>query len=119
LLGAGALDAFLTPVQMKKNRPGVLLTVLVEPEKLAVVQDVIFRETTSFGVRMSEKERVILEREFCEVETVYGPVTIKLGIRNGEVMQRSPEFASCLALAEKTGRPVREIFAAAVTAGFK
>lgn len=101
---------------MKKNRPGVLLTVLVEPERLAVVQDLIFRETSTFGLRLSEKKRVVLDREFSEVQTAYGPVTIKLGIRHGAIVQRSPEFESCLALSKATGAPVKEIFAAAIAA---
>lgn len=113
LLALGALEAFLTPVQMKKNRPGALLTVLTTRELLTTVQDFLFRETTSFGLRMSEKQRVILDREFRNVTTPFGEITIKLGSKNGVILQRAPEFESCRKLAEKSGVSVREIFTAA------
>ena len=113
LLALGALEAFLTPVQMKKNRPGALLTVLTTRELLTTIQDFLFRETTSFGLRMSEKQRVILDREFRNVATPFGEITIKLGSKNGIILQRAPEFESCRVLAEKSGISVREIFTAA------
>ncbi|MEO7932765.1 MAG: nickel pincer cofactor biosynthesis protein LarC [Chthoniobacterales bacterium] len=116
LLEMGALDCYLTPVQMKKNRPGVLLTVLTTAELLTNIQDFIFRETTSFGMRMSEKQRVILDREFRDVSTAYGEVRIKLGSRDGHILQRAPEFESCRVLADKTGVPLRDIFTAATIA---
>jgi hypothetical protein len=116
LLEAGALDAYLTPVQMKKGRPGILLTVLAEPAHVTSMQELIFRETTSFGMRMSEKTRVILDREFRTVETQFGEIRIKLGSKNGVILQRSPEFESCRRLAEAIGVPVRDIFAAAIAA---
>ena len=98
---------------MKKNRPGILLTVLTTRELLTTVQDFLFRETTSFGLRMSEKQRVILDREFRNVSTPFGEITIKLGSKNGVILQRAPEFESCRKLAEKSGVSVREIFTAA------
>ncbi len=101
---------------MKKNRPGILLTVLTTWELLSAVQDFIFRETTSFGMRMSEKQRVILDREFRDVSTPYGEVRIKLGSRDGHILQRAPEFESCRLLAEKTGVPARDVFTAATIA---
>lgn len=113
LLALGALEAFLTPVHMKKNRPGILLTVLTTRELLTTVQDFLFRETTSFGLRMNEKQRVILDREFRNVSTPFGEITIKLGSKNGVILQRAPEFESCRKLAEKSGVSVREIFTAA------
>ena len=101
---------------MKKNRPGILLTILTTRELLTTIQDFLFRETTSFGLRMSEKQRVILDREFRTVTTTYGEITIKLGSRNGAILQRAPEFESCRVLAEKSGVSVREVFIAASTA---
>ena len=80
------------------------------------MQELIFRETTSFGMRMSEKTRVILDREFRTVETQFGEIRIKLGSKNGVILQRSPEFESCRRLAEAIGVPVRDIFAAAIAA---
>ncbi len=116
LLALGALDAFLTSVQMKKNRPGLLLTVLAAPELAGRVEDFIFKETTSFGLRRSEKQRAILDREFREVTTPFGSVTIKLGLRDGRILQRSPEFESCRQRAEASGVAIREVFTAALTA---
>ncbi|HEY5752742.1 MAG TPA: nickel pincer cofactor biosynthesis protein LarC [Chthoniobacterales bacterium] len=119
LLGAGALDAFLTPVQMKKNRPGVLLTVLAEPAVAPALIDLIFRETSSFGVRTSQKSRVKLAREIRETVTEFGPVKIKLGFLHGQIVQRAPEFESCRSLAESSGKPLRVIYEAALVAAEK
>ncbi|HEY5892813.1 MAG TPA: nickel pincer cofactor biosynthesis protein LarC, partial [Chthoniobacterales bacterium] len=119
LLGAGALDAFLTPVQMKKNRPGVLLTVLAEPATAPALIDLIFRETSTFGVRTSEKSRVKLAREIREAVTEFGPVKIKLGFLDGQIVQRTPEFESCRLLSESTGKPLRTIYEAALVAAEK
>lgn len=119
LLGAGALEAFLTPVQMKKNRPGVLLTVLAEPSAAPALIDLIFRGTSSFGVRTSEKSRVKLARESREAVTEFGPVKIKLGFLDGQIVQRAPEFESCRSLSESTGKPLRVIYEAALVAAAK
>ena len=117
LLAAGALDAFFTPVQMKKNRPGVLLTVLCEPEKGEAVSGLIFRETSSFGVRLSEKRRLKLERRIETVQTAYGDIQIKLGFDlEGKPLQVSPEFEACRAVADRTGEPLRVVYEAALRA---
>ena len=83
LLAAGALDVFLLPAQMKKNRPGVLLTVLCEPAAVERLAELIFRETTSFGLRLSEKRRLKLERRMETVRTEYGDIEVKLGFDRG------------------------------------
>ena len=117
LLANGALDAFFTPAQMKKNRPGVLLTVLCEPAKVAALSALIFRETSSFGLRLSEKRRLKLERRFETVRTAHGDIQVKLGFDvAGTLLQVAPEFESCRAAAERTGQPLREVYAAAVQA---
>ena len=117
LLAAGALDAFLLPAQMKKNRPGTLLTVLCEPEAVGRVAEIIFRETSAFGIRMSEKRRLKLERRIETVRTEYGDIEIKLGFdRAGRLLQAAPEFESCRAAAERTGQSLREVYHAAVQA---
>ena len=113
LLDAGALDAWLTPIQMKKNRPAVMLSALCGEEALDRVTDLIFKETTTFGVRVEEVNRVKLERRFESVETEYGEVVIKLGIRGSATITVAPEFESCRAVSEKSGRPLREIYDAA------
>ena len=117
LLADGALDAFFTPAQMKKNRPGVLLTVLCEPAKVAALSALIFRETSSFGLRLSEKRRLKLERRFETVQTAHGEIQVKLGFdAAGTLLQVAPEFESCRAAAERTARPLREVYAAAIQA---
>ncbi len=116
LLKIGALDVFLTPIQMKKNRPGLQLTVLCEESAVGRVAELIFRQTTSFGVRMDRVDRLKLERSFETVQTAYGNLTVKIGRLGGETLQVSPEFESCKALSEKTGQPIRVIYEAAVHA---
>ena len=83
LLGAGALDAYFTPVYMKKGRPGLLVTVLCEPAGREALEDLLFAETTTLGVRRQEWERTVLEREVVPVDTPYGPVGVKIGRRGG------------------------------------
>ncbi len=117
LLAAGALDAFFTPAQMKKNRPGVLLTVLCAPDAVERMADVIFRETTSFGLRLSEKRRLKLERRFETVQTPHGEIQVKLGFDSlGALLQAAPEYESCRAAAERMGVALREVYSAATQA---
>jgi hypothetical protein len=111
-LAAGALDVFHTPIQMKKNRPGVLLTVLCAENDADKFAELILRETTAFGVRKTIAERRKLRREFAEVKTSLGEVTVKIGRLNGQAVQAAPEFESAKKLAAKAGVPVKKIFAA-------
>ncbi|HEU0177580.1 MAG TPA: nickel pincer cofactor biosynthesis protein LarC [Blastocatellia bacterium] len=114
-LAAGALDIFYTPTQMKKNRPGVLLTLLCSPEDRERMCDLIFRETTTLGVRYRNERREILTREFVTVETEYGPIRIKVSrSKDGRVMNVSPEFEDCRAAAEKNGVGLRDVQTAAM-----
>jgi hypothetical protein len=112
----GALDVFHTPIQMKKNRPGVLLSVLCAEADADKFAELILRETTSFGVRRHLAERRKLRREFTTVKTPHGAVKVKLGKLDGRVIQASPEFESCRKLAEATGSPLKQVYAAAVKA---
>jgi pyridinium-3,5-bisthiocarboxylic acid mononucleotide nickel chelatase len=115
-LGEGALDIFYTPVQMKKNRPGVLLTLLCRPEERAKMCDLIFRETTTLGLRYRDEQREILRREHVTVETIYGPIRIKVArARDGRMVNYVPEFEDCRAAAESHGVAVREVQIAALT----
>ena len=116
LLGAGALDAFFTPVQMKKGRPGVLVTVLAPPERRGAVEELLFRETTTLGVRHQEWERTVLEREISTVETAYGPIRVKIGRRGGTVYNAWPEFDDCQRAAAEKGVPVKQVLAEALSA---
>lgn len=114
-LAAGALDVFHTPIQMKKNRPGILLTVLCAEEAMDLFTELMLRETTALGVRRTVMERRKLQREMTTVETRYGEVAVKLGKLNGRVIQASPEFESCKALAAETQTPLKDIYHAAST----
>jgi uncharacterized protein (DUF111 family) len=116
LLGAGALDAYYTPVQMKKGRPGVLLTVIAEPRRRAAIEELLFAETTTLGVRWQEWDRTVLDREVVPVETEFGPVAVKVARRQGRVTNVQPEFEDCLARARAVSRPVKEVWAAALSA---
>ncbi len=109
-LAAGALDVFHTPIQMKKNRPGVLLTVLCAEADAGKFSELVLRETTAFGVRQTIAERRKLRREFTEVNTTFGKVTVKIGRLGGKVVQAAPEFESAKKLAAKAGVPVKTVF---------
>ncbi|MEA3188465.1 MAG: pyridinium-3,5-bisthiocarboxylic acid mononucleotide nickel chelatase [Chthoniobacter sp.] len=113
LFAAGALDVFFTPIQMKKNRPGVQLSVLCESSDVQKIANLLFSETTSFGLRMREMQRLKLERRFENVQTPFGEIAVKLGLKNGAVVQAAPEFESCRIVSEKTGQPLRAIYDAA------
>ena len=106
----GALDVFLTPIQMKKGRPAVKLSVLVGESNLGQVIDVFFRETTTLGVRLYEARRKKLRRESIVVETRYGMVGIKVGKLGNSVMNISPEYEDCRKIASQHGIPLKEVY---------
>jgi len=112
-MGAGALDVFYLPVQMKKNRPGVLLTVLCAESEADHFSEMILRETSAFGVRRTWAERRKLRREFTEVKTPFGKITVKLGKFNEKVVQAAPEFESCKKLAVRAKVPLKRVYEAA------
>jgi uncharacterized protein (TIGR00299 family) protein len=116
LLGAGALDAFFTPVQMKKGRPGVLITVIAPPSARESLEEILFRETTTLGVRRQEWDRTLLERESATVETAYGPIRVKIGRRRGTIYNAAPEFDDCQRAAGEKGVAIKEVLAAALAA---
>jgi len=113
LFEAGALDVFFTPVQMKKNRPGFQLTVLCPCDEAQRIAKVVFRETSSFGLRWHIQPRFTLRREIQTVETAFGPVAVKLGFLDGERVQASPEFESCREAARRHAVPVQRVAEAA------
>jgi len=112
-LKAGALDVFHTPIQMKKNRPGVLLTVLCAPSDADRFTERLLRHTSAFGVRRSLLERRKLRREVIRVRTEFGEIPVKLGRLDGEVIQSAPEFDACRDKAVQAGVPVQAVFDAA------
>jgi len=109
----GALDVFHTPIQMKKNRPGVLLTVLCAASVADKFSELLLRETSAFGVRRYAAERRKLKRELVSVKTQFGEVMVKLGTLDGKVVQAAPEYASCRKLASQTNVPLRQVYEAA------
>jgi uncharacterized protein (TIGR00299 family) protein len=116
LLAAGALDAFYTPVQMKKSRPGTLVTVIAPPARRQAVADVLFRDSTTIGIRYEEMSRTCLERASETVNTPYGAVRFKVARRGGVELNASPEFDDCARLAAHHGVAVKTVHAAAVAA---
>jgi hypothetical protein len=113
LFAAGALDVFFTAAQMKKNRPGFLLTVLATEESAASLARILLTETSAFGVRLHRCRRLKLRREFRDVETPYGPVRIKLGFLGDELVQAAPEYESCRETARQAGVSVKDVHLAA------
>jgi pyridinium-3,5-bisthiocarboxylic acid mononucleotide nickel chelatase len=108
-LAAGALDVDTMPVQMKKNRPGTLLTVLCKPPDTNALTSLIFAETTTFGVRVTTAQRRILPREHVRVSTTFGDVRIKLSRVNGRILHVSPEFEDCRRLAVEKNVPLQQV----------
>jgi pyridinium-3,5-bisthiocarboxylic acid mononucleotide nickel chelatase len=113
-LGAGALDVYTTPVQMKKNRPGTLLTVLCKPGDTSALMDLIFAETTTFGSRTYRAQRRVLPREFVSVATSFGDVRMKVSRVNGKILHAAPEFEDCKRLAEEKKVPLQRVMSEAM-----
>ncbi len=116
LLAQGALDVFYTSIHMKKNRPGILLTVVAPPEARERLTATIFRETTTIGVRYREMARECLDREEVTVQTPLGPVRVKVARRNGMLLNAAPEFDDCATIARERNVPLKEVQALAITA---
>jgi pyridinium-3,5-bisthiocarboxylic acid mononucleotide nickel chelatase len=116
LYAAGALEVFYVPVQMKKNRPGTLLTVVAPPELRSTLADIVFRETTTIGLRHYEVEREVLQREIVRVDTAVGAVRFKLAWRDGRVVNAVPEFEDCQAIARARNLSVKDVQAIALHA---
>ena len=116
LMKLGALDVFTTTVQMKKQRPGILLTVLCHPAQRAKLIDTLFRASTTFGVREHTTRRTVLSRRLVPVKTSYGRIRIKIGEWRGRIVTRAPEYEDCLACADRHEVPVKVVYAAAQSA---
>jgi pyridinium-3,5-bisthiocarboxylic acid mononucleotide nickel chelatase len=115
-LAAGALDVYTTPVQMKKNRPGTLLTLLCKPQDANALMSLIFAETTTFGARIYNAQRRTLPRELVSVHTQFGDVRIKLSRVNGRILHAAPEFEDCRKLAVEKNVPLQRIISEALHA---
>ncbi|MGE0812033.1 MAG: nickel pincer cofactor biosynthesis protein LarC [Vicinamibacterales bacterium] len=116
LLEAGALEVYYQPVQMKKNRPGTLMTVVSRPEDRERLADLVFAETTTIGVRYQTMERDCLDRETARVATPWGDVSVKVARRAGRILNAQPEFDDVARLAAAHGVPVKDVHAQAVKA---
>jgi uncharacterized protein (TIGR00299 family) protein len=116
LFDAGALDVFLTPISMKKGRPGTLLTVLAPASLREAVCALLFRETTTIGVRFEQVDRETLDRAWVDVAIPGGSVRIKVARRRGAIVNAAPEFEDCVRVASATGRPIKEVQAEAMDA---
>ena len=114
LLASGAWDVYRTSIQMKKGRTGVQMTVLCHPDLVPALQEIIFRETTTIGLRWRLEKKVALAREFAEVETQWGKVKIKIArLPNGTIANAAPEFEECRSLAEQHSVPLKRVMEAA------
>lgn len=109
LYDAGALEVFITPVQMKKVRPGILLTALIQKNKLEKIAEIIFRETSSFGIRYHEVKRLKLLRKIGENKGEWGKVRVNKGYIGEELVSVSPEYSDCRSIASKKRVPLKNI----------
>lgn len=116
LFKAGALEVYTTPINMKKNRPGILLSALVTEAARPGVEMVFFQETTTFGIRAHQVTRRKLQRMPAEVSTPYGMVKVKVGWLDGQVRRFTPEYEDCRRIAEEKGIPLRLVYEAAMSA---
>jgi uncharacterized protein (TIGR00299 family) protein len=116
LTAAGALDVFYSAVQMKKNRPGTLVTVIAPPDRRESIAGVLFSHSTTIGVRYQELQRDTLDREIRTIETPLGAIRFKVATRSGRVLNAAPEFEDCARIADERGIPIKEVHAIALRA---
>jgi len=110
LLKSGAKDVYLTNIMMKKNRPGQKLSVLTAEKKRKELEEIIYRETTTLGIRRREVERSCLQRKHIDLDSKFGKVTIKAAYYEGELIKYSPEYEECRVIAEKEGLSLKYVF---------
>ena len=113
LYAAGALEVFYSAVQMKKNRPGTLMTIVAKPEHREMMTEIVFRESTTIGVRHQELSRECLDREMVTVTTPLGPVRFKVARRGGRILNAQPEFDDLAKLSQERGIPIKDLQALA------
>lgn len=110
LFEAGANDVYYTPIYMKKNRPAVQLQLLCSEQKVGKMKEILFKETTTLGVRYYPLSVHRLERRFTKVETKWGPVTVKVGMLEQNAVQKAPEFDECKKIAQQHGVPLKTVY---------
>lgn len=113
LLEAGANDVYWIPILMKKGRPGLMLNILTSEEKLSAMEAIVFSETSTLGLRYVRASCHRLARSFEQVETAWGPVSVKTGTYKGELVQFAPEFKDCERIAREHGIPLKMVYEAA------
>lgn len=109
LLENGAKDVFYTPIYMKKNRPAVKLGVICEKRDLDMLKEIIFKETSTIGIREFKANRTVMEREIIELKTVYGSIRVKRS-NFKEIVKYTPEYEDCKSIAERYDMPLREVY---------
>ena len=112
LLKMGALDVWMTPIVMKKGRPGVLLSVLTHPGLAKSLTELLFRETTTLGVRQFQVERAVIPRQVMAVKTAYGSLKVKIACMDDRIVTVMPEYESCKAAAERYKVPLKQVYGA-------
>jgi uncharacterized protein (DUF111 family) len=115
-LEMGALDCYFTPIQMKKNRPGVLISIICRPADRQLLTELLLLETTTLGVRFYETDRTALQRDRIAVETIYGPIRVKIAKLNGKPIKVMPEFDDCRKAALEHKAALRDVTASALAA---
>ena len=115
-LEAGALDGYITPVQMKKSRPGTLISIIVDDTHLSKVERIMFEQSTTFGIRKYRASRKKLHRKLVDVETEFGTIKVKIGMLNGSIKNITPEHEDCRKIAEERGVPLKRIYNTAMNA---
>ncbi len=116
LFAAGALDVYMTPVQMKKNRPATLLSVICAPQDIVTMSNILFEETSTIGIRIDSRTRICLPRKIITLETKYGPIRLKIAQRSGEPVNVQPEYEDCKAAAAGHKVPLKTVRDAAIVA---
>jgi hypothetical protein len=116
ILEAGALDGYITPVQMKKSRPGTLISIIVDDVHLSKVERIMFDQSTTFGIRKYRASRKKLRRKLVDIETEYGTVKVKIGMLNGCVKNITPEHEDCREIADAKDLPLKLVYNAALNA---
>ncbi|PRX19177.1 uncharacterized protein DUF111 [Orenia metallireducens] len=106
----GALDFYLTNIIMKKNRPGIKLSLLCHKKNVKKFEEILFRETTTLGIRKYNLDREKLTRKFVKVDSQFGEVTMKVAYQNGEVLKYAPEYDECQRIATEYNLPIKEVY---------
>ncbi|WP_425446338.1 nickel insertion protein [Dethiothermospora halolimnae] len=115
LFEKGALDVYLTNIIMKKNRPGSKISVLCYIKDSGILENILFNETTTLGIRKYKVDREKLDREFIKIKTKYGKITVKLGLKDGKILKYAPEYEECKKIAKIKNIPLKDVYKEALS----